>query len=39
MVYHELVLTTKEYMREVCVIDPRWVVEVAPMFFRFADTH
>jgi ATP-dependent RNA helicase DHX8/PRP22 len=37
VVYHELVLTTKEYMREVCAIDPRWLVEVAPHFFRKID--
>lgn len=34
VVYHELVLTTKEYMREVCAIEPRWLVEVAPHFFK-----
>jgi len=33
-VYHELVQTTKEYMRECCSIDPRWLVEVAPKFFK-----
>uniref|UniRef100_A0A3P8WAF3 ATP-dependent RNA helicase DHX8 n=1 Tax=Cynoglossus semilaevis TaxID=244447 RepID=A0A3P8WAF3_CYNSE len=37
LVYHELVLTTKEYMREVTTIDPRWLVEFAPAFFRIAD--
>lgn len=36
-IYHELVLTTKEYMREVMAIDPRWLVEFAPTFFRFSD--
>ncbi|KAG5560121.1 hypothetical protein RHGRI_003419 [Rhododendron griersonianum] len=30
VVYHELVMTTKEYMREVIVIDPKWLVELAP---------
>jgi len=34
VIYHELVLTTKEYMREVCQIDPRWLVELAPRFFK-----
>eukprot|EP00891_Asterochloris_glomerata_P002796 jgi/Astpho2/2796/Aster-00965 len=38
VVYHELVLTSKEYMREVCAIDPKWLVELAPRFFRAADT-
>lgn len=34
LVYHELVLTTKEYMREVITIDPKWLTEVAPNFFK-----
>lgn len=37
VIYHEIVLTTKEYMREVTTIDPRWLVEFAPTFFRFSD--
>ncbi|KAM8729641.1 ATP-dependent RNA helicase DHX8-like [Acanthopagrus schlegelii] len=37
LVYHELVLTTKEYMREVTTIDPRWLVELAPAFYRVGD--
>ncbi|XP_074597398.1 ATP-dependent RNA helicase pea [Brevipalpus obovatus] len=37
VVYHELVLTTKEYMREVTTIDPKWLVEYAPSFFKFSD--
>ncbi|CDS42561.1 ATP dependent RNA helicase DHX8 [Echinococcus multilocularis] len=37
VVYHELVMTTKEYMREVTTIDPRWLVEFAPKFFKFGD--
>jgi len=39
VVYHELVLTTKEYMREVTMIDPKWLVELAPRFFKQADPH
>ncbi|KAL0698099.1 hypothetical protein Bca4012_054221 [Brassica carinata] len=40
VMYHELVMTTKEYMREVTVIDPKWLVELAPRFFKVADpTH
>ncbi|KAI0990099.1 hypothetical protein GJ496_010024 [Pomphorhynchus laevis] len=38
LVYHELVLTTKEYMREVCAIDAKWLVEFASKFFKFADS-
>ncbi|KAM6951415.1 ATP-dependent RNA helicase DHX8-like isoform 1-T1 [Aplochiton taeniatus] len=37
LVYHELVLTTKEYMREVTTIDPRWLVEFSPAFYKVAD--
>lgn len=34
VVYHELVLTTKEYMRNVVVIDGKWLLEVAPHYYR-----
>lgn len=37
VIYHELVMTTKEYMREVAVIDPKWLVELAPRFFKVSD--
>ncbi len=37
VVFHEVVQTTKEYMREVTTIDPKWLVEFAPAFFRFSD--
>jgi ATP-dependent RNA helicase DHX8/PRP22 len=30
VLYHELVLTTKEYMRNVMVVDPKWLLELAP---------
>ncbi|PRQ35431.1 putative RNA helicase [Rosa chinensis] len=30
-------MTTKEYMREVTVVDPKWLVELAPRFFKVAD--
>jgi len=36
-VYHELVLTSREYMREVTAIEPKWLTEVAPSFFKVAD--
>ncbi|ODN83765.1 ATP-dependent RNA helicase DHX8/PRP22 [Cryptococcus wingfieldii CBS 7118] len=36
-VYYELVLTAKEYMHQVTVIEPKWLSEVAPTFFRIAD--
>ena len=34
VIYHELVLTTKEYMREVMAIEPKWLIELAPRFFQ-----
>ena len=34
IIYHELVLTTKEYMREVIAIEPKWLLELAPRFFQ-----
>mmetsp|Transcript_7755 Transcript_7755/g.15640 ORF Transcript_7755/g.15640 Transcript_7755/m.15640 type:complete len:1328 (-) Transcript_7755:1924-5907(-) len=37
VIYHELVLTTKEYMRNVMVIDAKWLVELAPAFYQRAD--
>jgi ATP-dependent RNA helicase DHX8/PRP22 len=36
-IYSELVLTTKEYMRNVMVIDPKWLIELAPRFYTPAD--
>lgn len=38
-IYHEVVLTTKEYMREVIAIEPKWLVELAPRFFRTAEAN
>ena len=32
VIYHELVLTTKEYMRNVLTLEPKWLVELAVMF-------
>ena len=37
VIYHELVLTTKEYMREVMAIEPKWLIELAPRFFQSSD--
>ncbi|KAJ2599506.1 DEAH-box ATP-dependent RNA helicase prp22 [Coemansia sp. RSA 1721] len=39
VIYHELVMTSKEYMREATVVEPRWLVEVAPTFFKVADAN
>jgi ATP-dependent RNA helicase DHX8/PRP22 len=37
VLYHELVLTTKEYMRNVLVVDPKWLTELAPRFYKASD--
>ncbi|CAO3703629.1 unnamed protein product [Rhizopus stolonifer] len=39
VIYHEIVFTSKEYMREVTAIDPKWLTEAAPTFFRVADAN
>lgn len=33
VVYHEVVITTKEYMRNVTAVDAEWLSELGPMFF------
>lgn len=38
VVYHELLLTTREYMRWTTSIEPKWLVEAAPTFFKVAGT-
>ncbi|KAI1735703.1 hypothetical protein F4680DRAFT_434268 [Xylaria scruposa] len=38
VVYHELVLTTREYMRWTTSIEPKWLVDAAPNFFKIAGT-
>ncbi|KAK0198728.1 P-loop containing nucleoside triphosphate hydrolase protein [Armillaria mellea] len=39
VVYHELVLTTREYCHNVTAVEPKWLVEVAPQFFKVADAN
>ncbi|KAH7923231.1 P-loop containing nucleoside triphosphate hydrolase protein [Leucogyrophana mollusca] len=39
LVYNELVLTTREYCHNVTTIEPKWLVEVAPQFFKVADAN
>jgi ATP-dependent RNA helicase DDX35 len=34
VIFHETVLTTKEYMREVTSIDANWLTEMAPHFYE-----
>ncbi|KAJ2305222.1 hypothetical protein IWW55_002047, partial [Coemansia sp. RSA 2706] len=37
VVYYELMLTSREFMRQVIEIDDRWLLEVAPHYYRKAD--
>ena len=37
VVYHELVFTTKEFMRQVVEIKPDWLVEIAPHYYKAKD--
>ncbi|KAF7194166.1 Pre-mRNA-splicing factor ATP-dependent RNA helicase prp22 [Pseudocercospora fuligena] len=36
VIYHSLVETTREYMHNVTAIEPKWLVEAAPTFFKVA---
>jgi ATP-dependent RNA helicase DHX8/PRP22 len=38
VIYHTLILTTKEYMHYTTSIEPKWLVEAAPTFFKVAPT-
>jgi pre-mRNA-splicing factor ATP-dependent RNA helicase DHX38/PRP16 len=38
VVYHEFILTTKEYMQCVTAVDLQWLVELGPMFFSVKQT-
>ena len=38
VIYHDLVLTTREYMHNTTVIEPKWLVDAAPTFFKLAPT-
>lgn len=38
VIFHTLVLTTKEYMHCTTGIEPKWLVEAAPTFFKVAAT-
>lgn len=37
LLYHELVFTTKEYMRQVLEIESKWLIEVAPHYYKEKD--
>lgn len=37
VIFHQSVLTTDEYVRAIAKIDPRWLVAIAPDFYRTKD--
>ncbi|CAG7818252.1 unnamed protein product [Allacma fusca] len=37
LIYHELVFTTKEYMRQTIEIESSWLLEVAPHYYKAKD--
>ena len=38
IVYHELIMTVKEYMQCVTAVDGQWLAELGPMFFSLKDS-
>merc|ERR1739845_239554 len=34
VIYHELVFTTKEFMRNIIEIENKWLLEVAPHYYK-----
>ena len=39
VVYHELIMTSKEYMSCVTAVEPAWLVELAPRFFSVKEQY
>jgi len=37
IVYHELVMTSKEYMQCVTAVDGHWLADLGPMFYSVKD--
>ncbi|OQR94125.1 pre-mRNA-splicing factor ATP-dependent RNA helicase, partial [Thraustotheca clavata] len=37
IIFHQSVLTTEEYIREISSIDPRWLIAAAPDFYQCKD--
>jgi len=34
VIYNELVFTTKEFMRDIIEINPEWLIEIAPHYYK-----
>lgn len=39
LIYHELLNTTREYAVNVTAVEPKWLIEAAPQFFKVADAN
>lgn len=39
VIYHSIVLTAREYMVQVTAIEPQWLLELAPHFYKMADAN
>lgn len=37
VLFHELVETSKEFMRQVIAIKPEWLVDIAPHYYKSTD--
>jgi len=35
IVFNEMLITSKEFVRDVTVIDPKWLCELAPHYYQF----
>lgn len=35
VIFNEVVQTSKDYMRDITVIDPQWLYELAPHYYQF----
>jgi pre-mRNA-splicing factor ATP-dependent RNA helicase DHX38/PRP16 len=38
IIYHDLVMTSKEYMQQVTAVEPEWLAELGPMFFSVKES-
>lgn len=39
LVYHEVISTTKQFMRDISVVEPNWLTDIAPHFYEFRSGH
>eukprot|EP01132_Coremiostelium_polycephalum_P003809 gene3809-4739_t len=35
IIFNDVTITTKEYMKDITVIDPTWLIEIAPHYYNF----